>query len=94
MRNKRSPIETNDIPDIVTRFRNLRGEAERTRTDKSFMVPLEEIRINKYDLTINRYKEVVYEVKTYEKPTDIIDQIEILDKERAELLNQLKSMLA
>ena len=91
---KRSPIETNDIPDIVTRFRNLRGEAERTRTDKSFMVPLEEIRINKYDLTINRYKEVVYEVKTYEKPTDIIDQIEILDKERAELLNQLKSMLA
>jgi hypothetical protein len=37
---------------------------------------------------------VIYEVKTYEKPTVIIDQIETLDKERAALLKQLKSMLA
>jgi type I restriction enzyme M protein len=91
---KRNPIETNDIPDIVARFQNLSAEAKRTRTDKSFMVPVKDIRDNKYDLSINRYKEVVYEVKTYEKPTVIIDQIETLDKERAALLKQLKLMLA
>jgi type I restriction enzyme M protein len=91
---KRNPIETNDIPDIVARFQNLKAESKRTRTDKSFMVPVKDIRDNKYDLSINRYKEVIYEVKTYEKPTVIIDQIETLDKERAELLKQLKSMLA
>jgi type I restriction enzyme M protein len=91
---KRNPIETNDIPDIVARFHNLKAETKRTRTDKSFMVPVKDIRDNKYDLSINRYKEVVYEVKTYEKPTVIIGQIETLDKERADLLKQLKAMLA
>jgi type I restriction enzyme M protein len=96
---KRNPIEANDIPDIVTRFRSLSGaemkaEAQRTRTDKSFMVPINDIRDNKYDLSINRYKEVVYEEKVYEKPAVIIEQIETLDKERAALLKQLKAMLA
>lgn len=91
---KRSQIEANDIPDIIQRFKNQDKETTRSRTDSSFMVPVSEIRDNKYDLSINRYKEVVHEVKTYEKPTVIISQIETLDKERAALLNQLKTMLA
>jgi type I restriction enzyme M protein len=91
---KRNPIEANDIPDIVSRFHNLEGEANRNRTDKSFLVPVKDIRDNKYDLSINRYKEVVYEEKVYEKPAVIIEQIETLDKERADLLKQLKAMLA
>jgi type I restriction enzyme M protein len=57
------------------------------------MVPLQEIQDNKYDLSINRYKEVVYEEKTYEKPTTIITQIEALDKERQDLLKQLKDLI-
>jgi type I restriction enzyme M protein len=91
---KRNPIEANDIPDIVARFHNLKAETKRSRTDKSFIVPVKEIQDNKYDLSINRYKEVVYEEKVYEKPAVIIDQIETLDKERADLLKQLKAMLA
>jgi type I restriction enzyme M protein len=91
---KRQPTEANDIPDIIQRYKNVASEKGRKRTDKSFLVPVQEIRDNKYDLSINRYKEVVYEEKTYEKPTVIIDQIEALDKERAALLEQLKMMLA
>jgi type I restriction enzyme M protein len=91
---KRQAIEANDIPDIVNRYHNLKAETQRSRTDKSFMVPVKEIQDNKYDLSINRYKEVVYEEKIYEKPLVIIDQIETLDKERADLLKQLKAMLA
>jgi len=91
---KRNAIEANDIPDIVKRFHSLATETNRGRTEKSFLVPVEEIRDNKYDLSINRYKEVVYEQKTYEKPDVIIAEIEDLDKQRAELLNQLKKMLA
>jgi type I restriction enzyme M protein len=91
---KRQTIEANDIPDIVNRYHNLKAESQRSRTDKSFMVPVKEIQDNKYDLSINRYKEVVYEEKTYEKPLVIIGQIETLDKERADLLKQLKAMLA
>lgn len=91
---KRSPVEANDIPDIVERFKNPEKENARLRTDCSFYVPVQEIRDNKYDLSINRYKEVVHEAKTYEKPSVIIEQIEALDQERTALLNQLKSMLA
>jgi type I restriction enzyme M protein len=93
---KRQPIEANDIPDIINRYRgSLSGaEMDRKRTDKSFMVPIKEIQDNKYDLSINRYKEVVYEEKTYDKPAVIITQIEELDKERTDLLKQLKQMLA
>lgn len=91
---KRNPIEANDIADIITRFKNIDQENTRVRTDKSFLVPVSEIRDNKYDLSINRYKEVVYEEKVYEKPAVIIEQIEVLDQERADLLKQLKEMLA
>ena len=90
---KRNPIANNDIPDIVERFKNLDQESQRLRTDKSFMVPQKEIQDNKYDLSINRYKEVVYEEKIYEKPALIIEQIEALDAERKALMEQLKGLL-
>jgi type I restriction enzyme M protein len=91
---KRNPTDANDISDIITRFQNINQENTRARTDKSFLVPISEIRDNKYDLSINRYKEVVYEEKVYEKPNVIIEQIEAFDQERADLLKQLKEMLA
>jgi type I restriction enzyme M protein len=91
---KRNPTEANDISDIISRFQNLDKENNCARTDKSFFVPVSEIRDNRYDLSINRYKEVLYEEKVYQKPAVIIEQIEALDQERAELLKQLKDMLA
>jgi type I restriction enzyme M protein len=90
---KRNPIQDNDIPDVLKRWDNLKDETKRSRTDKSFMVPVKDIRDNNYDLSINRYKEVVYEHKEYEKPEVIIAQIEQLDKERHQLLQGLKKML-
>jgi type I restriction enzyme M protein len=90
---KRNPIQDNDIPDILQRWDNIKGEAKRSRTDKSFMVPVKDIRDNNYDLSINRYKEVVYQQKKYEKPDVIIEQIERLDEERKKLLKDLKQLL-
>jgi type I restriction enzyme M protein len=90
---KRQPIEENDISDIIIRYHNLKSETQRKRTDKSFIVPVKEIQDNKYDLSIDRYKKIVYEEKVYNKPVEIISQIEIIDKERAELLKQLKALL-
>lgn len=88
-----TPIRATDIPDIISRWRNLDGEAERTRTDQSFLVPVADIRANAYDLSINRYKEVVYEQKDYDSPDAIIGQIKTLDAERQALLTQLETML-
>ena len=68
---KRTQIAENDIPDVVARFHNLEAEAQRTRKDKSFLVPVDEIRQNDYVLSINKYKEVEREKVEYE-PTEVI----------------------
>lgn len=52
---KRQAVEANDIPDIICRYENLPAEENRQRTEQSFMVPVEEIRDNGYDLSINKY---------------------------------------
>lgn len=91
---KRQEIALNDIPDIINRWHNRAGETIRSRTDTSFLVPIDEIRSNNYDLSINRYKEVVYEEKTYETPEVIIEHIKSLDKKRREALEELEKMLA
>jgi type I restriction enzyme M protein len=90
---KRNPTTENDIPDILHRWNNLGSEHARSRTDQSFFIPVADIRNNNYDLSINRYKEVVYEEREYEKPEVIIAHIEQLDQERHKLLQDLKKML-
>lgn len=90
---KRNPIAENDIPDIIKRWKDIKKENKRERTDKSFLVPVKEIRDNKYDLSINRYKEVVYDEKEYQKPAEIIKEIEDIDGERNALLQELKKLL-
>ena len=78
---KRTPIEENDIPDIIARFHNREAEKERKRTEQSFFVPVEEIRENDYDLSINKYKEIEYEEVQYEAPSVILEKVEALEKE-------------
>ncbi|MCB0749339.1 MAG: SAM-dependent DNA methyltransferase, partial [Ignavibacteriae bacterium] len=90
---KRNTIKENDIPDILKRFKNIKEEESRARTEQSFMVPFKDIKENDWDLSINRYKEIVYEEIDYEAPADIIAAIETLDRERTKALNALKEML-
>ena len=90
---KRSEVKENDIPDILERYHNLADESDRARTDKSFLVPFDEIKENDWDLSINRYKEIVYEEIEYAAPSEIIGEIETLDKERTDALTALKEML-
>lgn len=90
---KRNPVEENDIPDIVERFKNLKAEEKRTRKDQSFIVSVEEIRNNDYDLSINKYKEVEKVKVEYEKPEVVLDRIDALQKEITKALSDFRKML-
>ncbi len=90
---KRAPVTENDIPDIIARYRDRENEADRQRTDRSFFVPKAEIKEQDYDLSINRYKEIVYEAVEYDPPATIIARIKALEQERFEGLEELESML-
>ena len=87
---KRTEVKDNDIPDIIARFKNLQEEASRTRKDRSFLVPVEEIRQNDYDLSINKYKEIEREKIEYEKPEIIISRIKTLEQEIVKAIEELK----
>lgn len=90
---KRQEIPACDIPDIISRFDNLKAEADRTRTEQSFLVPVEEIVANDYDLSINKYKEVVYEQVEYELTEVIIGKIEQIEEEIQTEFAELKKLL-
>lgn len=88
---KRNAIADNDIPDIVARFHNLAGEAERTRKEQSFLVPVDEIREKGYDLSMNKYKEVEREVVTYDAPEVIMERIVNLETQINDALNEFRA---
>ena len=90
---KRTAVKENDIPDIIDRFNNLDKEEERNRTEQSFFVDKEEIVENDYDLSINKYKEVIYEKIEYPPTSEILADIESLNKEIEKNLEELKALL-
>ena len=90
---KRTVVKENDIPDIIERFNNLDKEEERRRIDQSFFVDKEEIVENDYDLSINKYKEAIYEKVEYPPTSEILADIESLNKEIEKNLEELKALL-
>ncbi len=82
---KRTPQDHSDLPDILQRWQTLTTnpdiENHRARTEQSFTVPKSEIADNDYDLSINRYKEVVYEAVEYAPPSEILSQLAELEEQ-------------
>ena len=89
----RSPIEENDIQDIIRRFHHLDAEMERKRTEQSFMVPKEDIVENDYDLSINKYKEVEYVPVEYPSTQEILTNLREIEMEIATAMDELTAML-
>ncbi|WP_026162255.1 type I restriction-modification system subunit M [Corynebacterium ulceribovis] len=86
--------QKNNLPDLVARFAERAGsEPDRARTEQSFCVPASEIADNDYDLSMNRYKEIVFEEVETRDPLEIIAEIESLDAEIAKGMIDLKSLL-
>ena len=88
-----SKHDNNNIPDIIARFKNLEAESTRKATEQSFMVDKADIAANGYDLSINRYKEVVYEQVEYEAPSKILADLEVLEQDILKGMAALKEML-
>lgn len=90
---KRTPVNESDIPDIIERFKNLDKEADRKRTEKSFMVPKLDIVDNDYDLSINKYKEVEYVKVEYPPTSEIMANIREIEAEIGKEMDELEKLL-
>lgn len=90
---KRSPIEQNDIPDIINRFHHLENEETRERTEQSFFVTKKEIVDNDYDLSINKYKKVEYVRVEYPPTSEILSEIDKLNQQIMAETEELRKLL-
>jgi type I restriction enzyme M protein len=91
---KRTPIEANDLPDVLARWRARDAEALGARTDQSFLVPKQEIVDNGYDLSLNRYKELEIDEVKHRSSAEILDELDALEVEIQDGLRRLREMLA
>ena len=84
----------NNLPDVLSRWQ-LRNttERERLRTAQSFCVPKSDIAAQGYDLSLNRYKEVVHEEVDHLAPQEILANLAKLEVEIQQGMEKLEGML-
>jgi type I restriction enzyme M protein len=84
----------NNLPDVLARWL-LKDDAERqrARTDQSFCVAQAEIAGNGFDLSINRYKEVVHDAVEHRPPQEILAKLAALETEIQAGMQKLEGML-
>lgn len=90
---KRQPVDGSDIPDVIERFHHLDKEIDRKRTDKSFMVPVDEIRSKDYDLSFNEYKQIEKQEVVYRPTSEIFEDLRNTYEEAKELMESLEELL-
>ena len=84
----------NNLPDVLARWRQKdRAERQRARTDQSFCVPKGDIAGNGYDLSINRYKEVVHDTVEHVPPQEILARLAVLEQTIQQGMAELETML-
>lgn len=90
---KRDPVDESDLPDVRKRWTKRNPKKDADRTAKAFFVPKAEIADNGYDLSINRYKEMVHEEVEYDPPKMILKRLKKMEAEIAKDLEELEAML-
>jgi len=88
----------NNLPDVLVRWRSLQavkrnGELARKRTEQSFSVSKADIAARGYDLSLNRYKEVVHEEVVHRPPREILKSLNQLEAEIQQGMKELEEML-
>ncbi len=84
----------NNLPDVAARWlHRATTERERPRTAQSFCVPKAEIVENGYDLSLNRYKQVVHEEVEHVSPKQILAELAALELEIQAGLKELEAMI-
>lgn len=82
-----------DLPDCLARWRRKDPKEDKDRGTNAFFVQASEIKKNNYDLSLNRYKQTVYEVVQFEPPREILKKLKALENDIVQDLDELEGML-
>jgi len=86
---KRNEIDKNDIPDILESFEKRNKEDNGDRFKKHFFIPIEEIKSNDWDLSINKYRKEKEAEQNYRKSLEILNEMK---KEVEELIKGIEEL--
>ena len=85
---------SNNLPDCLARWFNRTGsECDRARTEQSFCIPKADIAAQGYDLSINRYKELIHEEVEHRPPLEILAELRQIEAEILKGIEELEGML-
>lgn len=85
----------NNLPDVVARWqKRSSSERERPRTAQSFCVSMADIAAQGYDLSLNRYKQVVQETVAHRPPKTILAELWQLEEEIQRGMKKLEEMIS
>ena len=91
---KRNKLDNNgDLQDIFDKYKNRNPEKDTDSTAKCFFVLKKEIVDNGYELSLNKYKDEVYEETIYEEPEVILDKLVFLERKITEKITSIKGLL-
>ncbi|CCG40422.1 type I restriction-modification system subunit M [Magnetospirillum molischianum] len=90
---KRDPVKDNDLPDAVARWKSRDPARDKDRTAKAFFVSAAEIRAQKYDLSLSRYRETIHQEEEYDPPKVILERMKALHDDIANDMAALEEML-
>jgi len=90
---KRNEIQQNDIPDILERFEKRNKENNLDRSKKDFLVPIDEIKANEWDLSINKYRKEKHEEVIHRDSKEIIKEAKKEVKELLEGFDDLEKLV-
>lgn len=100
LNDKRTPLTAKDgnrdfgnLQDIVAKYQQRNAKKDIDRTAQWFMVPKAEMVEFDYELSINRYKEEVYDEIEYEEPAKIFEQLEGIEGDIQKELSKLKEII-
>jgi type I restriction enzyme M protein len=84
----------NNLPDVLARWAERDGtERNRPRTAQSFSVPKADIAAQGYDLSLNRYKEIVHEAVDHRPPKEILAELAKIEEDIRRGMKELEGML-
>ena len=91
---KRNPVDANNLPDCLTRWQSRDPRTDTDRKEKAFFVAVKHVREANYDLSVNRYRERVYEEEEFDPPKMILRRMKMINDEITDDLAELEEMLA
>ena len=90
---KRESIEANDLPGCLKAWKSRDPKHDTDRQQKSFFVPVNEIREANYDLSLSKYKVRLHAEESYDDPAVILDRMKKLNEDIATDLGELEELL-